>query len=119
MMRGSLLATCLIFLTHVFGEVTVRIMTQYIYEKSPKLRIRGSGFDANDHDILLDLGSVGQPSLIVDTDFSITKDSEGDGLILKLLGNRRYVSDVVLFCFFLVWSFLIMDGFAIAQFTDG
>jgi hypothetical protein len=53
------------------------------------LRIRGSGFDANDHDILLDLGSAGQPSLVADKVFMISKDSNGDGLILKLLGNRR------------------------------
>ena len=60
-----------------------------IYDKSPKLRIRGAGFDANDHDINLEIGAMGQPSLITDKDFMVTKDSDGDGLILKLLGNRR------------------------------
>lgn len=89
MIGGLALAFFLVFLTRIFGEVTVLKATQYIYDKSPKLRIRGSGFDANDHDILLDIGSAGQPSLVVDKDFMITKDSDGDGLILKLLGNRR------------------------------
>ncbi len=89
MIGGVSLAFFLIFLARVFGEVTVLKATQYIYDKSPKLRIRGSGFDANDHDILLDLSSAGQPPLVVDKDYMITKDSDGDGLILKLLGNRR------------------------------
>ena len=71
------------------AEVTVLRTTQYIYDKSPKLRIRGSGFDAQDHDILLDLSANGDSPLVVDKDYMITKDSDGDGLILKLLGNRR------------------------------
>jgi hypothetical protein len=91
-MIGSIsVAFFLIFLSRVLGEVTVLKAAQYIYDKSPKLRIRGSGFDANDHDILLDLGSAGQAPLVMDKDYMITKDSDGDGLILKLLGNRRWV----------------------------
>jgi len=74
----------------VASEVTVLRTTQYIYDKSPKLRIRGSGFDADDHNILLELGVSGQDPLTVDKDYMITKDSDGDGLILKLLGNRRW-----------------------------
>lgn len=72
-----------------FSEVTVLKSPQVIYDKSPKLRIRGSGFDANDHDITLDIGASGQPSLRADKDFLITKDADGDGIILKLLGNRK------------------------------
>eukprot|EP01033_Poteriospumella_lacustris_P014849 gene14849-10618_t len=92
MIRGLSLAVFLVVLTRVFGQVTVRQVTQYIYDKSENLRIRGSGFDANDHDILLDLGSAGQPSLVADKVFMISKDSNGDGLILKLLGNRRWAN---------------------------
>lgn len=77
-----------IFLARIMGEVTVMTATQYIYEISPKLRIRGSGFDAPNHEIILDIGSPGQPYLSVDKDFLISKDS--DDLVLKLLGNRRY-----------------------------
>ena len=60
-----------------------------IYDKSPKIRIKGSGFDANDHDITLTLGATGQDPLKVDKDFLVTKDSDGDGLILKLIGKRK------------------------------
>ncbi len=74
----------------ISAEVTVLRSNQIIYDKSPKLRIRGSGFDAQDHDITLELSASGSPSLQVDKDFMITKDADGDGLILKLLGNRRF-----------------------------
>lgn len=77
------------WLSSVFSEVTVLKAVQTIYDKSPKLRIRGSGFDADDHDIILELGAEDQP-LKVDKDYLINKDPDGDGLILKLLGNRRY-----------------------------
>ena len=83
----SLLLTS--WIAAVFSEVTVLKTVQTIYDKSPKLRIRGSGFDADDHDIILELGASGQPSLKVDKDFLISKDNDGDGLILKLLGNRK------------------------------
>ncbi len=73
----------------IAAEVTVLRTTQYIYDKSPKLRIRGAGFDADDHDIKLELGISGQDPLVVDKDYMITKDADGEGLILKLLGNRR------------------------------
>jgi len=75
----------------LLAEVTVLRSVQTIYDKSPKLRIKGSGFDANDHDIQLDIGAAGKASLVADKDFLITKDSDGDGLILKLLGNRKWV----------------------------
>ena len=72
----------------VSSEVTVLKVVQTIYDRSPKLRIRGSGFDADEHSILLELGSSGSPSLRLDKDYLITKDD--DGLILKLLSARRY-----------------------------
>jgi hypothetical protein len=78
-------------LQSIVAEVTVLKSSQVVYDKSPKLRIKGSGFDADDHDIKLDLGAIGQPQLIPDKDFMVSKDSDGDGLILKLLGNRKYV----------------------------
>jgi hypothetical protein len=91
-MKLSFAATMLAVLASVqllLAEVTVLKTVQVIYDKSPKLRIRGSGFDAQDHDISLELAATGQPSLVTDKDFMITKDADGDGIILKLLGNRR------------------------------
>jgi hypothetical protein len=86
LLKGFVLT--LLLAAYVSAEVTVLRTTQYIYDKSPKLRIRGAGFDANDHDIKLDLGA-GEVPLVVDKDYMIGKDQDGDGLILKLLGNRR------------------------------
>jgi hypothetical protein len=75
--------------SYVIAEVTVLKQVQTIYDRSPKLRIRGSGFDADDHDIILEIGSQGQPPLVVDKDYLINADEDGDGLILKLLTNRK------------------------------
>lgn len=62
---------------------------QTVYDKSPKIRIRGSGFDAEDHNIVLTIGATGQDPLKVDKDFLISKDADGDGIILKLIGKRK------------------------------
>jgi hypothetical protein len=69
------------------AEVTVLKAVQTIYDRSPKLRIKGSGFDADEHSIVLELAAQGQPFLRADKDFLITKDD--DGLILKLLSARK------------------------------
>jgi hypothetical protein len=71
------------------ATIAITVTNQYIYDKSPKLRIHGTGFTANDHDILLDIEPEGQQSLVKGKEFLVTKDVDGDGLILKLLGNRR------------------------------
>ena len=86
---GMMLAVMLCCLTLVLAEVTVLKQVQVIYDKSPKLRIRGSGFDASDHDIQLVLGASNAPPLVGDKDYMISKDPDGDGIILKLLGNRK------------------------------
>lgn len=75
----------------VAGEVTVLKSVQTIYDRSPKLRIKGTGFDADEHDITLELAATGQASLRVDKDFLISKDPDGEGIILKLLSARRCV----------------------------
>jgi hypothetical protein len=74
----------------VASEVTVLRAVQTIYDRSPKLRIKGTGFDADEHDITLELGATGQSSLRVDKDYLISKDPDGEGIILKLLSARRY-----------------------------
>ena len=71
----------------VSGEVTILSKVQTIYNKSPKLRIKGSGFDVDEHSILLELSAQNQPTLKVDKDYLISKDD--DGIILKLLSNRK------------------------------
>jgi len=81
-----------LYITTVLGEITVLGSVQTIYDRSPKLRIRGAGFDAEDHDITLDLAAPNSPSLRVDKDFMISKDPQGEGLILKLLNLRRWVN---------------------------
>ena len=83
------LVTVVIISSVVLAEVTVLKQVQVIYDTSPKLRIRGSGFDAREHDTKILIGLIGQPSLIADKDFMIVKDTDGDGVILKLLGNRK------------------------------
>lgn len=75
-----LLALC--SLSIAIGEVTVMKTTQYIYDKSPKLRIRGSGFDADDHDIILELSARGGKNLVVDKVIFLTL-TEYIGLTLK------------------------------------
>jgi len=72
----------------VTAEVTVLSGVQTLYSRSPKLRIKGTGFDADEHHIFLDMSASGQPSLKLDKDYMITKDDEG--LILKLLTNRKW-----------------------------
>ena len=86
----SIIFYFLLCTSQILAELTILKTTQTIYDKSPKLRIRGSGFEVDDHDIILDLAPNGQNNLVVDKDFMVSKDSDGDGLILKLLGNRRY-----------------------------
>ena len=91
MTKLAIILKCILFFfwsACVSAEVTVQVV-QTIYDKSPKLRIRGTGFGAEDHDILLELGATDQP-LLLNRDYLISKDGDGDGLILKLLGNRRY-----------------------------
>lgn len=86
------LRVCLLLLLYIASivcEVTVLRIVQTIYDKSPTLRIRGSGFDAAEHDTVLELGASNTPLLTADVDYLLTRDADGDGLILKLLGNRR------------------------------
>ena len=69
-------------------ELIILKYVQTVYDKSPKIRIKGSGFDADPQDILLTLYVTGQPPLKGGSkDFSITKDD--DGIILRLTSGRR------------------------------
>ena len=68
------------------SEVAIISGPQVIYDQSPKLKIKASGFDVDEHDITLELGTS-TTTLRGDKDYLISKDD--DGLILKLLSNRR------------------------------
>ena len=60
MMKALCLIIALIFLVEfIVAEVTVLKVVQTIYDRSPKLRIRGSGFDADEHSIILDISAQG------------------------------------------------------------
>lgn len=84
-----LLLSLSIYLESCGAEVTVLRLSQIIYDHSPKLRIRGSGFIESESNIFLEVNANGQPTLQKDRDYLLTKDVDGDGLILKLLANRR------------------------------
>ena len=86
-MKRMLWAVVLIVVKIALAEVTILKVVQTIYDISPKLRIKGSGFDADKHNILIKLGSQYQPPLKLGQDFSLIKDNEG--LILTLLSARR------------------------------
>jgi hypothetical protein len=77
-----------VLVANIQDDVVVMTSNQIIYDKSPKLRIRGSNFNADDHNIILELGVSGE-TLKADMDYLITKDSDDDGLILRLLGNKK------------------------------
>ena len=64
-------------ISRCISEVTVLKAVQTIYDRSPKLRIRGTGFDADEHSLILEMSASGQPSLRADKDFLITKDDDG------------------------------------------
>lgn len=83
----ALLAAFSLWISH--AEVVVLRQVQVIYDKSPKLRIRGSGFDATEADIHVEISALDQRPLVVNKDFMLTKDFDGDGVILKLISNRR------------------------------
>lgn len=89
-MRSFLL--CLALLALAAAEVTILKSVTYLYDRSPKLRIRGDGFESvSEHDIILDIGATGQPTLRMDKDYLLSKDPDGDGIILKLLSARKCV----------------------------
>eukprot|EP00607_Mallomonas_marina_P009587 CAMPEP_0182420276 /NCGR_PEP_ID=MMETSP1167-20130531/4954_1 /TAXON_ID=2988 /ORGANISM="Mallomonas Sp, Strain CCMP3275" /LENGTH=924 /DNA_ID=CAMNT_0024596015 /DNA_START=81 /DNA_END=2855 /DNA_ORIENTATION=- len=93
-MLGFLIASLVLgIIALIKAEVTIlQGQVQTIYDRSPKLRIKGSGFDAEDHDITLELSASGQSSLRVNKDYTITKDDDNEGIVLKLLSNRRWVN---------------------------
>jgi len=89
MLSIPLLFICVALLQTVLAEVTLVGSPQVIYDRSPKIRLKGSGFDADDHDIKLEISASGQAPLKIGKDFSLTKDEDGEGIILKLMAGRK------------------------------
>lgn len=77
------------WLSGLLAEVTVLKQVQVVYDTSPNIRIRGSGFDVVDYKIKLGLGVRGLPPLVTGKDFLVTLDENGDGLMLKLLSTKK------------------------------
>ena len=89
-----LLAACLLLVVHVvLADVTLLKYVTVLYDRSPKLRIRGSGFTASSNDTRVTIGTRDGASLVLNEDFTISKE-EGiiDGIVLKLMNNKRYES---------------------------
>ena len=82
---------CLLALS-AFAEITIPQSVQTIYDCTPKLRIRGAGFDADEHDISIDISANGEVPLRMDKDFVLSKSDDNDGIVLKLLTSRRLKS---------------------------
>ena len=86
-MQSLLALISLMILGYVHSEVTILAQVQTIYDRAPKLRIKGAGFDADEHDISIDLSAPGEEPLRMDKDFILSKAD--DGIVLKLLTSRK------------------------------
>lgn len=95
-MRNLVWALLLIGLNIAIAELKIQGDTEVIYDRTPKLYISGTGFDAEDHDITLELSATDESPLRSGKDFQITKSDKG--LILKLLSSRRFVLVPFFFC---------------------
>ena len=90
----SVCITLILLLLFVFSlDASVVIVSggmQVIYDKSPRLKIRGTGFESiSESQIKLDLSINGESTNSLETgvDYMITKDGTA-GLILKLNSNK-------------------------------
>jgi hypothetical protein len=80
----------LALLAAVTAELTILKAVQVIYDRSPKLRLRGTGFDPVG-DLLLELGSAGGSNLSQGTDFYITNATD-TGITLRLIDEKVWVN---------------------------
>lgn len=73
----------------VLGSVIVLRSTNGLYDRAPKLLIRGAGFPTDPNDIFLEISISGSPSLVRNVDYTLTTSE--DGLILDLQSDARCV----------------------------
>jgi len=84
----SVVVLCILCIASLSAEITVLKSKQVLYHKSPKLLIRGSGFDAPEADIIIVIGELGNSNpLVQEKDFILAKYE--DGIILTLLQDKR------------------------------
>jgi heme exporter protein D len=91
MLALSLLLVSLFVLTvaSVSAKVTVFEAVETIYDQAREIRINGTGFEADEHNILLDIGPHRKAYLVTGKDFQVKKADDGLGLSLKLLEGRK------------------------------
>ena len=92
-MRNMVWALLLVGFNIAVAELKVQGGTKVAYDRTPKLYITGTGFDADDHDITLELSATDEAPLRSGKDFTISKNEKG--LILKLLSSRRFVKSLL------------------------
>lgn len=79
---------CFLCISSLSAEVTVLQSKLVLYHKTPKLLIRGSGFDASEAEIAIVIGELDSfTPLVQDKDFILAKHE--DGIILTLLQEKR------------------------------
>jgi hypothetical protein len=89
-MRFISILFILTLVNNAFGQIKLLFVHQVAYDSSPRIILKGTGFDSiNVDDILLELGVTEQPMLVKDQDYSIIKDSDVEGLILKLQPGKK------------------------------
>lgn len=86
-MQNLIALISLVILGYVYSEVTILAQVQTIYDRAPKVRIKGAGFDADEHDISIEISAIGEEPLRMDKDFILSKGD--DGIVLKLLTSRK------------------------------
>ena len=85
-----LLSLVLLSFIRIRAEVSILSKVQYLYDRSPKLRIRVSNIaDVDTKDITLSIGMKSQTPLVSPQDITLDKDSDGEGLIIQLAPNKK------------------------------
>jgi hypothetical protein len=91
-MNIQLLLLCaMLAITNILAEVTIQSGIDTIYDRTPKIRIKWTGFDAEEDDIKVEISSAGQAPLKADKDYTLSKAEDGEGITLKLMQNRKWV----------------------------
>ena len=86
----SILQLVLMAAARISAEVGILSKVQYLYDSSPKLRIRVFNIaDVNPADITLVIGAKNQIPLVSPNDITLDKDDDGEGLVIKLNGSKR------------------------------
>lgn len=91
-MQLLVILVALVLLGAVFAEITILKNVQVLYDRSPKIRIKGSGF-GDGSKVLLSLSSAGGKPLVQDEDFNIidtTKPNDA-GITLRLKPSKKWV----------------------------